>query len=73
MNDEPLWNADQLAAYLGLTPKTIGRLVTTHPERLPPRVATMKVNRWHPATVRQWAQDNSQRVERPRTGRPRQR
>lgn len=65
----PLWTAIELARFLGLSPKTVLSLNSTHPERLPPRVAHMPSLRWVPAACQAWALTPS--AKRPRVGRPR--
>lgn len=71
MTLEPLWNADQLASYLGVSPATVARQASQEPDKLPPRVASLRLLRWCPAVVREWTQNESRRAERPRRGRAR--
>ena len=65
----PLLDREALAKVLGLSPKTILRLSSQDPQRLPPRVRAMSVLRWDPAAVRAWLTEQSappRRVGRPR-------
>ena len=49
-----------------LSPETVRRLASQHPERLPPRVQNMRFLRWHPAVVDAWLRPAEKRVGRPR-------
>ena len=66
---QPLLVREALAKVLGLSPKTVLRLSSQAPDRLPPRVRAMSVLRWDPAAVRTWLEQQS--VAPRRAGRPR--
>jgi predicted DNA-binding transcriptional regulator AlpA len=66
---ERLWSCRELAAYLRYSESTIARMVSRHPEKLPPRVASLGRPRWDPEIVRQWVRDSSR--PRAKVGRPR--
>jgi hypothetical protein len=66
---EALWTAAELAAFLAVSPHTVTHYASQCPDRLPPRVAAMKVQRWSPETCRAWV--NGTLPARPRVGRPR--
>jgi hypothetical protein len=68
---EPLWTADDLAAFLGLSPRTVVNLASTKPERLPPRVRTLPSLRCVPAICYAWVTANSSLAKPSRGGRPR--
>ena len=53
---ECLWTAKELGAYLGLTSNSVTSMASANPDRLPPRVPTMRVLRWVPAVCRAWAE-----------------
>ena len=63
---QPLLDREALAKVLGLSPETVRRLASQHPERLPPRVQNMRFLRWHPAVVDAWLRPAEKRVGRPR-------
>lgn len=66
IHSEPLWDAKRLGEFMGYTTKTITKMASHCPERLPPRSPSWKV-RWHPDTVQEWAKGRPAR----KTGRPR--
>jgi hypothetical protein len=69
---ETLWTIRELAAYLCYKPPTVATLLSRDPGRLPPRVAALGHPRWHPATVRAWAAQQSAPIPAARrAGRPR--
>jgi len=68
---EPLLTAVDLSRLLGLSEKTINTQASQRPDRLPPRVASMRVLRWSPDVVRRWIDEQSQRPDTPRKGRRR--
>lgn len=68
---EPLWNAKQLADFLGCAEITVIRSASQRPDRLPPRVRGMHLLRWAPEIVKRWVEDQSQRGETARRGRKR--
>lgn len=65
-----LWTADELGAFLGLSPRTVTDLASRNPSRLPPRVSSMATLRWVPSLCQSWAERNSGQPVR-KTGRPR--
>lgn len=71
MTDTPprLWTPEDLAAFLGMSPKTIVAMCSRAPERLPPRVQGLSAPRWVPAICQQWAERQS--GVRRKGGRPR--
>lgn len=71
---EGLWGPAQVAAFLGYAESTVARMVTTHPEKLPPRVQAVTRPRWVPEVCRAWAEAHSKPTEAAapkRGGRPR--
>lgn len=67
-----LWTVQDLAGFLLYSPATLRRMVSTAPERLPPRVPGLRRQRWHPETVHAWAVERGGRpVMKPSVGRPR--
>lgn len=69
---EPLWSRHELAAYLGLSPKTVKIYMSQTPDRLPPRAATTEAGvRWLPDVVRSWAARQPAPATTPKGGRPR--
>lgn len=71
MSEDRLWTARELAAYLAYQESTIARLVSQHPDRLPPRVEGLGKPRWHPEVVKQWTLNQSHGKINARAGRPR--
>lgn len=65
----PLWTARELAVYLAVSPRTVATLLSTHPARLPPKVAALGPPRWAPEVVHMWVMDQSRPAAR--VGRPR--
>ena len=53
---ERLWTAEELGAYLGLSPRTIVAMSSKCPDRLPPRVKTMHLLRWIPSVCQRWVE-----------------
>jgi hypothetical protein len=70
---EPLWGPDQLAAFLGYSVKTVIRMASGEPHKLPPRVSGLSKPRWVPELCRQWVVNRSlpTAATGPRRGRPR--
>ncbi|WP_086645035.1 hypothetical protein [Acetobacter sp. DsW_063] len=66
---DALWTSRELAAFLRYQESTVRRLVSQHPERLPPRVAGLGRPRWDAETVRRWA--SMPAASGARRGRPR--
>jgi hypothetical protein len=66
-----LWTAVELAAFLGLSPRTVTDLASRKPERLPPRVRTLSLLRWVPSVCRAWVEANSTLARPSKGGRPR--
>lgn len=54
MTTERLWTIRELADFLGYSDKTVARMVSQAPEKLPPRVLALTRPRWEPNTVREW-------------------
>lgn len=69
MSIEGLWGAKDLAQFLGMSEKTVSRMASSDPERLPPRVQSIGLQRWVPDVCRDWATQQS--VGRRGGGRPR--
>jgi hypothetical protein len=70
-SDPPrLWAAADLAAFLGLKPRTVTTLARRRPERLPPRVQGLQKLRWVPSVCAAWAERQSSTPPR-KGGRPR--
>lgn len=61
-----LLTPEDLAAILGYKPKTLVRLASQSPDRLPPRMKQLTLLRWHPADVEAWLRPVVKRVGRPR-------
>lgn len=72
MRDEPerLWDAEDLARFLGLALSTVLSMTSRCPDRLPPRVAALHAPRWLPSVVLAWAEKQSGPTRR-KGGRPR--
>ena len=66
---DTLWTIRELAAYMRYAETTLAKMVSTEPEKLPPRIALLGRPRWDPVTVRQWAAQQSGLKRKP--GRPR--
>jgi predicted DNA-binding transcriptional regulator AlpA len=49
-----LWTIRDLANFLGYSDKTVARMVSQAPEKLPPRVLALSRPRWDEATVMEW-------------------
>ena len=64
MTDSKLWTIRDLAAFLGYSEKTIARMVSQAPEKLPPRVFALSRPRWEPSVVMAWVK--GERVAKPR-------
>jgi len=72
MQSEPLrlWTPDDLAAFLGMSPRTIVTMCSRAPDRLPPRVQAVTAPRWVPSVCQAWAEKQSgikRKGGRPRT------
>jgi hypothetical protein len=68
--DDRLWTADDLAMFLGLSPRTVTAMASRSPGRLPARVGAMRALRWVPDVVKAWAIRHSGATKSKR-GRPR--
>jgi predicted DNA-binding transcriptional regulator AlpA len=66
---ERLWSEEDLADYLGLSPKTILSMCSRSPDRLPPRVRALRKYRWVPGVVKAWVEQQSQGAAPTRAGR----
>jgi predicted DNA-binding transcriptional regulator AlpA len=66
---DSLWTPEQLAAFLGYSETTVTRMVSSAPDRLPPRVAGLGRPRWLPSVVLAWCAAQSRAA--PKGGRPR--
>lgn len=65
MTTDRLWTIRELADFLGYSDKTVARMVSQAPEKLPPRVLALSRPRWEPSVVMQWVRDpSSKRLER---------
>lgn len=66
MTDEPrndeLWGYDEVAGYLGVSPKTVRKWAN---ERRIPIVKVGALNRFRPADIRAWVASNAQPAEPP--------
>lgn len=51
----PLWTIDDVADYLGVSPRTIHRLIADDPTFPPAIRVTRRALRWHPHDIEQWA------------------
>lgn len=69
--DSRLWTTDDLAAFLGLSPKTVTTLSSRDPDRLPPRVQALSSPRWVPSVCHAWVTRHSGQPIKRRAGRPR--
>ena len=71
---EPLWTAAELGAFLGYAERTVVRMASSHPGRLPPRAPTHML-RWVPEVCRTWAASSAAAMPapapKPKRGRPR--
>lgn len=69
---EPLWTAADLGKYLGYAERTVTRMASSHPDRLPPRAPTAML-RWVPEVCRAWAESSRAAIPAParKRGRPR--
>jgi predicted DNA-binding transcriptional regulator AlpA len=54
MTTDRLWTIRELAAFLGYSDKTVARMVSQAPEKLPPRVLALSRPRWEPSVVMEW-------------------
>lgn len=72
-NDDALWTARELAAFLRYSETTVARMVTQEPDKLPPRVAGLGRPRWVPSVAIRWAREHSAPIAAAgmRRGRPR--
>lgn len=53
-NDDTLWDVNDLARYMKLSPSTIQANASRAPDTLPPRVANLRALRWVPSVCREW-------------------
>lgn len=70
-----LWDARDLAKFLGYAEGTILRLTSDEPHKLPPRVGALGRQRWLPKAVYAWVREQSAtpQINRRKGGRPRNR
>lgn len=69
---EGLWGPAEVARFLGYKESTVTRMVSSDPQKLPPRVAAVTKPRWVPELCREWAMKQSRPAEaKVRQGRPR--
>lgn len=70
--DEALWDATQLAAYLGYSVATVRAYMSAKPDSLPPRAPTTGGGvRWSPAVVHEWVRQLPPQPSESKPGRPR--
>lgn len=73
-DDTALWTPRELAKFLGYSVRTVERMASEEPEKLPPRIATLSRRRWLPSAALQWAKENTGPIStngRRNIGRPR--
>ncbi|AEY69540.1 excisionase [Burkholderia phage vB_BceS_AH2] len=60
MTDTRLWTTRDLADFLGYSDKTVARMVSQAPDKLPPRVEGLTRPRWLPSVVIEWVKGDKQ-------------
>jgi predicted DNA-binding transcriptional regulator AlpA len=63
MTDDRLWTTREPASFLGYSDKTVARMVSQAPEKLPPRVLSLSRPRWLPSVVREWVLNGHRKKE----------
>lgn len=65
------WGPAELAAWLGYAERTVKRMVSEEPHKLPPRIRATHKPRWLPEVVYEWAREQSRPIGKVKMGRPR--
>ncbi|MBB2915901.1 hypothetical protein [Cupriavidus alkaliphilus] len=57
--EDEVWDAKKLAAFLGYSEETVRGYSTSKPDRLPPRLGRIRRPLWSKAAVMKWLADQS--------------